>query len=182
VLTLLLLVQALASPTPPVVGLSLSVDDAEARAYLREELSRKLAPAEVRGNCRQVALCLEVSALPILTGGQQTGWALAARLSRRLASSPQWPVPAPTPKPPGPVVEILEDSTAGGDLACAPCEEEKAQLKEKLDQLQAFAAERYEDVGGLGLWVGPNQKAFLQQVVEQILARLVGPANQGGTP
>jgi hypothetical protein len=79
-------------------------------------------------------------------------------------------------------VEILEDSTAGGDLACAPCEEEEAQLKEKLGQLQAFAAERYEDVGGLGLWVGPNHKAFLQQVVEQILARLVGPANQGGTP
>lgn len=166
-LVTLFLMQALLQPAITDVGLLLAVDDPGARAVLRESLERELAPAKVTGSCRGAAVCLEVTGLPIVAGTSKSGWAIAARLSRRLETAIDWPAEVPkdlTGQGKVATVEIIEDTTASGELACLPCEEEKAQLKRALTSLVSFVGSRYQEVGGLGLWVGPYQDSFLRQV------------------
>lgn len=166
-----LLLQALLQGGTTDVGLLLAVDDPGARAVLRESLERQLSPAKVSGSCQEAAVCLEVTGLPIVAGTSKSGWAIAARVSRRLGTAPDWPEEVPrdfgSRRNTG-TVEIIEDTTASGELACLPCEEEKAQLKRALTSLVSFASSRYQEVGGLGLWVGPYQDVFLRQVSTSI--------------
>ncbi|MGQ9752593.1 MAG: hypothetical protein ACUVRE_08185 [Thermoanaerobaculaceae bacterium] len=181
----LLLMQALLQPATPDVGLLLAVDDPGARAVLRESLERELAPAKVTGSCRGTAVCVEVTGLPIIAGTTKSGWAIAARVSRRLGEALDWPeeVPRDLGSPRKTVtVEIIEDTTASGELACLPCEEEKAQLKRALTSLVSFAGSRYQEVGGLGLWVGPYQDAFLRQVSKSIANQYRQALASGGEP
>lgn len=165
------LLQALLQPVTDV-GLLLALDDARARAVLREHLERQLSPAKVAGSCRGAAVCLEITGLPIVAGDTKRGWAIAARVSRRLGEAADWPEEVPresTTQSKTVTVEIIEDTTASGELACLPCEEEKAQLKRALSSLIRFASSRYQEVGGLGLWVGPYQDSFLRQVSMSII-------------
>lgn len=172
-LTAILLAQALAAPP---IGIVLAVDDPGARLVLRQALEEALRPMPVLWSCRAATLCLEVAAVPIAAGKTSSGWAVAARMARRLAASPQWPggVPRPgqEPREAGPVVEIIEDTTASGELACVPCEEERATLRQALEAFREFAGSRFEEVGGLGLWVGPAQESFLRQVATNAASEL----------
>lgn len=177
------LLQASLAVPAPQVGVILAVDDPGARLVLRESLEKQLG-AETLWNCRETAVCLEVVAVPIVTGKATTGWAVAARFSRRLKLSPQWPGGSQKQetKTPGPVVEIIEDTTASGDVACAPCEEAKSECERHLGELEAFAREHFEDLGGLFLRVGPAQDQFLRQAAQDLLSQLARQLAEGGTP
>ncbi len=178
-----LLAQALGRVPPLAVGISLQVEDTSARAFLRQELTAQLSGLELLWSCGQARACVEVVAVPIAVGKEQTGWAVAARAWRKLSASAQWPIPpVPQKAENKPLVEIIEDTTAGGELACAPCEEEREQLQRRLGELVSFAAERPEEVGGLGLWVGPNQLTFLRHVAAEIASRFVRQTLLGGAP
>ncbi|MCS7182533.1 MAG: hypothetical protein NZ869_05425 [Thermoanaerobaculum sp.] len=167
----------------PPLGVLLAVDDPSARAVLRRGLEEQLGEG-LAWNCREAQVCLEVAAVPILSGKTNTGWAVAARFSRRLKVSPQWPqeVASPPPQPGQGVVEIIEDTTAGGEVACVPCEEGWAQCRQQLEALRGFAAERLEEVGGLVLQVGPAQSQFLRQVAQQLAAEWLRLRREGGGP
>lgn len=181
-LALVLLGAALTSTTPQT-GVILAVDDPGARLVLRESLQKQLG-GETLWNCRETPVCLEVVAVPIVTGKATTGWAVAARFSRRLKASPQWPEQGEEEKAKGqgPVVEIIEDTTALGDVSCAPCEEARAACQRHLEELKAFARERFEGLGGLFLRVGPAQDQFLRQAVQDLVSQLVYQLPEGGTP
>ncbi len=181
-LALLLLQATLSTPTSQV-GVILTVDDPGARLVLREGLQSKLG-RETRWNCRETAVCLEVVAVPIVVGKASTGWAVAARFSQRLKVSPQWPGGLEKPEAKGqkPAVEIIEDTTAFGEVACTPCEEAKAECQRQLGELKAFARERFEDLGGLFLQVGPPKSQFLRQVAEELAGRLLQQLGEGGAP
>jgi len=182
VLAALLLAQAVT--VAPTVGVVLAVDDPGARAVLRGALEEALRPGPVVWSCREATLCLEVTALPVTLGKTVSGWAVACRVARRLAASPDWPAEVPRQELPEgrqSAVEIIEDTTASGELACAPCEEEKQALRLKLAALREFAAGRLEEVGGLGLWVGPAQDSFLRQVAASAASE-VRKLLQGGAP
>lgn len=177
--------QVLLQPAIRDVGLLLELDDPGARAVLRENLERELAPGKVTGSCRGAAVCLEVTGLTIVKGTTKIGWAIAARVSRRLGEALDWPeeVPRDLGSPRKTVtVDIIEDTTASGELACLPCEEEKAQLKRALTSLVSFASSRYQEVGGLGLWVGPYQDVFLRQVSTSIANQVRQALASGGQP
>lgn len=167
----------------PEVGVILAVDDPGARLVLRESLERQLA-GRVAWSCREVPVCLELVAVPLVSGKSTTGWAVAARVSRRLRHSPLWPgrETGEAGKPAGPVVEIIEDSTASGEWACAPCEEAKSLCLRQLAELESFAEDRFEDVGGLFLRVGPAQNLFLKQVAVDVATAMLEELNRGGTP
>lgn len=179
----LLLLQTAGATAPLQVGVILSVDDPGARLVLREALEKKLGP-ETRWSCRETPVCLEVVAVPIVAGKTTTGWAVAARFSRRFKHSPQWPGGAEKgeARPQGPAVEIIEDTTASGELACAPCEEAKALCQRQLEELAAFSRERFEDLGGLFLRVGPAQDQFLRQTANDLAGQLSSQLAEGGTP
>lgn len=174
------LLQVAVAAGPPQVGVVLAVDDPGARLVLRESLEKQLA-GQVSWNCREVQVCLELVAVPIVAGKNTTGWAVAARVSRRLKAAPQWPRGEPAAnKPARAVVEIIEDTTASGELACAPCEEAKSSCQRQLAELESFARERFEDVGGLFLRVGPAQDQFLRQAAQDVLAKMLEELWQGG--
>lgn len=176
------LLQAAMAAGVPQVGVILAVDDPGARLVLRESLERQLA-SQVSWSCREAQVCLELVAVPIVAGKNTTGWAVAARLSRRLQASPQWPRGEPGgAKTPGAAVEIIEDTTASGELACAPCEETKSLCQRRLSELESFARERFEDLGGLFLRVGPAQDQFLRQAAQDVVARMLEELGQGGEP
>lgn len=177
--------QVLLQPATKDVGLLLALDDPGARAVLRESLERELAPAKVTASCRGAAVCLEVTGLPIVKGTTKSGWAIAARVSRRLGEALDWPEEVPRDlgsQRKSVTVDIIEDTTASGELACLPCEEEKAQLKRALTSLVSFASSRYQEVGGLGLWVGPYQDAFLRQVSTSIANQFRQALASAGQP
>lgn len=178
----MLLQATLGTPTPQV-GVILAVDDPGARLVLRESLGKHLG-AETLWNCRETPVCLEVVAVPIVAGKATTGWAVAARFSRRLKLSPQWPGGGEKQegKSAKPAVEIIEDTTALGEVACAPCEEAKTECQRQLGELKAFARERFEDLGGLYLRVGPAQDQFLRQAAQDLVSQLVRQLGEGGTP
>jgi hypothetical protein len=182
VLALVLLQTAVATATPQV-GVILAVDDPGARLVLRESLEKQLGP-ETRWSCRETPVCLEVVAVPIATGKTTTGWAVAARFSRRLKLSPQWPGGAEKEeaKPQAPAVDIIEDTTASGEVACVPCEEAEAQCQRQLGELKDFTRERFEDIGGLFLRVGPAQDQFLRQTALDLAGQLAKELAEGGTP
>lgn len=172
-----------AAVAAPQVGVILAVDDPGARLVLRETLEKQLGP-ETRWSCREAPVCLEVVAVPIAAGKTTTGWAVAARFSRRLKLSPQWPGGGEKEeaKPQAPAVDIIEDTTASGELACAPCEEARTQCQRLLDELRVFARERFEDLGGLFLRVGPAQDQFLRQTAHDLAGQLASQLAEGGTP
>lgn len=181
-LALVLLQVATAVPTPQV-GVILAVDDPGTRLVLRESLERNLGSPPL-WSCRETAVCLEVVAVPIVTGRTTSGWAVAARFSRRLKLSPRWPGEATGQEAQSqrPVVEIIEDTTSSGDVACAPCEEARAECQRQLGEIKAVFGERFEDLGGLFLRVGPAQDQFLRQAAQDLVSQLERQLLEGGTP
>ncbi len=164
------------------VGVILAVDDPGARVVFRESLEAQFSRGVV-WSCREAAVCLEIVAVPIVFGKTTSGWAVAARVSRRLEASAEWPegFAKQEPHPQAPAVEIIEDTTASGEVACAPCEEAKAQCHQELKKLAEFARGRFEDVGGLFLRVGPGETSFLRQTALDLGAQLQRVLTEGGS-